>query len=107
MDQIAINWTIFGWSLAGAFVFGIVFASVVRWASKKHWVGQTAWAVVVGVGATLAAMVPVFGINLVAMILCYFVATGLPMIVEYLLRIQEEIKQDQDKANGLAKDLLK
>jgi len=38
---------------------------------------------------------------------CYFGATGIPMIVEYILRVQSEIQQDKEKAKGLAKDLLK
>jgi uncharacterized iron-regulated membrane protein len=107
MEQTAINWTVFGWTLASALIFGILFAGLVRWASKRKIVGQTAWAVVVGVSVTLIMMIPVFGLNLIAIAFCYFGATGLPMIVEYLLRIQKEIEQDSEKAQGLAKDLLK
>ena len=107
MEQIAINWRFFGLSLAGAFVFGVLFACIVRWASRQNWIGQTAWAVVVGVGVTLGAMIPFFGLRTVSLIFCYFAATGVPMIVEYLMRIQHELRQDQEKANGLAKDLLK
>ena len=107
MDHLAINWKFFGLTLAAAFVAGILFAAIVRWASRKRWVGQTAWAVVIGVTFTLLSMIPVFGVELVAIIFCYFAATGLPMIVEYLVRVQEEIRRDHEQANGIAKDLLK
>lgn len=107
MVQIAINWTIFGWTLAAAFIFGILFARLVRWASKRHIVGQTAWAVVVGVSATLITMIPIFGLFHIAIAFCYFGATGLPMILEYIDRVQKEIEQDKETSQGLAKDLLK
>jgi putative flippase GtrA len=106
-QQIAINWTVFGWSLAGIFLFGILYAVTVRLASKRRLMGQTAWAVVIGVSATLLAMIPTFGLERVAMMFCFFVASGVPMIIEYLLRVQDEIQQDQEEAQDLAKDLLK
>ncbi len=107
MQQIAINWTVFSLSLAATFVFGVLFASLIRWASRRQMVGQTAWAVVVGVTFTLIAMIPLFGLQLVAIMFCFFIASGIPMIVEYLLRVQREIEQDKEKSQGLAKDLLK
>ena len=107
MQQKDIFWLDFGWTLAAALLFGIVFAFVVHWASKRQMVGQTAWAVVVGVVVTLLTMIPVFGLDQVAIMSCYFGATGIPMIVEYILRVQSEIQQDKEKAKGLAKDLLK
>lgn len=107
MEQIAINWRFFGLTLAGAFTFGCLFAALVRWASGRKMIGQTAWAVVIGVTATLLAMIPVFGLRPVAIMFCYFAAAGSPMIVEYLLRIQREIEQDRANAQGIAKDLVK
>jgi hypothetical protein len=62
---------------------------------------------VVGVTFTLIGMIPLFGLQLVAIMFCFFIASGIPMIVEYLLRIQKELEQDKEKAQGLAKDLLK
>lgn len=106
MQDMAINWRIFGGTLAGAFVFGLLFASLVRWASGKQWIGQTAWAVVIGVSVTLIIMIPVLGIQVVATAFAYFGATGLPMIVEYILRVQEENKRDHERARAHAKDLL-
>lgn len=106
MQAIAVNQTVFSLSLLGALIFGVVFASIVRWASKKKWVGQTAWAVLIGVTFTLIAMIPLFGIDLVAIMFCYFAASGTPMIVEYLTRIQREIREDNEKAKSLASEFL-
>jgi hypothetical protein len=107
MQQIAIHWTFFSLTLAATFVFGILFAALVRWSARRKMIGQTAWAVVIGVTFTLLAMIPVFGLNVVAIIFCYFAASGIPMIVEYILRVQKEMDQDSEKARDLAKDLLK
>jgi ABC-type methionine transport system permease subunit len=107
MQQKDIIWLDFGWTLAVAFLFGVLFALLVHWASKRQMVGQTAWAVVVGVAVTLLTMIPMFGLDLVALISCYFAATGIPMIVEYILRIQSDIQRDKEEAKGLAKDLVK
>jgi hypothetical protein len=61
---------------------------------------------VIGVTFTLLFMIPVFGIEQVAIMFCFFGASGIPMIVEYLLRVQKEIQQDSENANEVAKDLL-
>ena len=101
-----VNWTVFGWSLVGAFLFGVFYAILVRLASKRKWVGQTAWSVVVGVTFTLVAMLPVFGLFLVALVLCFFAASGTPMVIEYLTRIQAEMQQDFTQAREVNKELL-
>ena len=107
MQQMDVNWMIFGWSVGCAFALAILYAVLVRWISKKGMEGQTAWAVVVGVSFTLLTMIPFFGLYAVAFMFCFFIATGIPMIVEYLDRVQKEMQQDKKKAQGLAKDLLK
>lgn len=107
MQEIAINWTNFSLSLAATFVFGVLFASLVHWSAKRKMIGQTAWAVAIGVTVTLLAMIPIFGLLVVAIMFCYFMASGIPMIVEYILRVQKEMDQDTEKARDLAKDLLK
>ena len=106
MQLMGINWQVFGWTLAGAFIFGIFFARVVRWAARKYIFGQTAWAVVVGDAATLAFMIPLFGIQIVAIVFCYFIASGIPMIVEYVLRVNDLYQKDTQNAQTHAKDLL-
>jgi hypothetical protein len=106
MQQIAINWTNFGFGMGCAFVFGLVYAALVRWISRRGLKGQTAWSVVIGVSATLLAMLSVFRIETIAIMFCFFIASGSPMIVEYLLRVQAEMQQDEKNARELAKDLL-
>jgi pyrroloquinoline quinone (PQQ) biosynthesis protein C len=106
MQEIDINQTVFSLSLLGALVFGVVFARVVRWASSKKWVGQTAWSVVVGVTFTLIAMIPRFGIDQVAIMFCYFAASGTPMIIEYLTRVQQEMRHDNEEAKKVASEFL-
>lgn len=107
MDQIAVNWTVFGWTLALEFIFGIFFACVVRWASRRQMVGQTAWAVVVGVTIVLLIQIPLFGLFPIALIFGSFGAAGAPMILEYIDRVQKEIEDERTKSKGYAKDLLK
>jgi hypothetical protein len=107
MEQIAINWQTFGWTLAADFLFGVFFAGVVRWASRRRLVGQTAWAVVVGVTVVLLSLIPTFGLFVIALVFGAFGAAGVPMILEYIDRVQKEIEADNAKSKGLAKDLLK
>ena len=107
MQPIAINWTMFSLTLAALFAFGILYALLVRWVSIKQIEGQTAWAVVIGVTVTLLAMIPTFGLITVALMFCFFAASGIPMIVEYILRVHSQQSRDKEKAKGLAKDLLK
>ena len=106
MQPIDINQTLFSLSLAGELAFGIVFAVIVHWASRKHWVGQTAWAVVVGTTVTLLILIPAFGLNLIAMLFGAFACSGVPMILEYLTRIQSEIQKDNEEAKNLASEFL-
>jgi hypothetical protein len=106
MQHLDPSQPIFRLSLAGALLFGILFALLVHWASKRQMIGQTAWAVVVGVTGTLLIAIPFFGLNIIVLLFPYFIASGLPMIVEYILRVQKEIDQDKQSAKDLAKDLL-
>ena len=100
------NWLVFGWGLACALVFGILYAAFIHWVSKKGLIGQTAWSVVIGVTFTLLIMIPFFGLENVSLMFAYFGAAGTPMIVEYLARVQAEIKRDEESARRLAKDLV-
>ena len=100
------NWTTFGITLGLAFVFGLVYALFIRWVSKKKLIGQTAWSVVVGVTFTLLTMIPFFGLTIVALIFAYFGAAGSSMIIEYIGRVQDEIKRDTESARELAKDMV-
>ena len=101
-----INWNNFGWSLAAAFIFGVLYACFIHWISKKGLIGQTAWSVVVGVTFTLLTMIPLFGIEPVALMFAYFGVSGTPMIIEYIARIQAEIKRDAESARDVAKGFV-
>ena len=101
-----VNWLVFGWSLAAAFVFGVIYAAFIRWVSKKGLIGQTAWSVVVGVTFTLLTMIPFFSLNTVALMFAYFGAAGTPMIIEYIARVQTEIRKDAESAREVAKGLV-
>jgi len=107
MQQIAVNWLVFSVSLVGLLLFGILYAFLIRWGSKKEVEGQTAWAVMVGVTVTLLAMIPTFGLVTIALMFAGFSASGIPMIVEYVLRVHKAQQTDKDNAKGIAKDLLK
>ena len=107
MVQIATNWLVYGWSLVISFIFGIIFAMIVRWAARLEIIGQTAWAVVIGVASVLLIMIPFFSLDLVVLMFPFFVSAGTPMIIEYIVRIQAGMKRDHDEAKDLAKDLLK
>ncbi len=106
MEQIAPNWHFYSLTLAGAFLFGVLFAFLIRLASKRQIIGQTAFAVIIGVAATLLIMIPVFGLTLVASMFPYFIASGIPMITEYLLRVASAAEKDAERAKGIAKDLF-
>lgn len=98
---------VFSNSLALAFLLGVLYAMLVRWVAKKDLEGQTAWAVAVGVVMTLLAMIPTLGLETVAIVFCFFTATGIPMIVEYVQRVHSEKRRDKEGADELAKDILK
>lgn len=106
MQLKADNWQVFGWTLGLALAFGITYAIFVRWVSKKKLVGQTAWSVVIGVTFTLLTAIPYFGLDTIAKVFAYFGAAGGPMIVEYISRIQAEIKEDEEGARELAKGMV-
>lgn len=106
MQLMDVNWQTFGFGLVAALVFGIFFAMLVRWVSSQGMKGQTAWSVVVGVAITLTIAVPTVGIEIIVLLFCFFAASGTPMIIEYLLRVQAEMQQDHKKAKELAKELL-
>mgnify|MGYP001291913036 CR=1 FL=1 len=61
MQSLDVNWMVFGLGLVAAFIFGMVYAVLVRLASNRNWDGQTAWSVVVGVTFTLLTMIPFAG----------------------------------------------
>jgi len=100
-------WTLLGAVLAGEFFFGILYAALVRWLSKKEVEGQTAYLVVLGVFVSVAISIPLLGLPAALLALACFIASGMPMIVEYAARVHQERHKDKKDAQKVAKDLLK
>src|SRR3990172_3740738 len=51
-------WTLLGAVLAGEFFFGILYAALVRWLSKKEVEGETAYPGVLGAFVSVAISIP-------------------------------------------------
>lgn len=85
-----LNWLLFGLILAGEFIFALGLASLVRWMARKGVFGQTLWMVVVGVAGTVSITGPLIGWETVGILAVCFLASGIPMAVEYLSRISDE-----------------
>lgn len=106
MQEIAPNWHEIAPTLIGLFIFGFAFAVLIRWGSKKKVEGQTAWAVAIGVFVTVLALIPILGLNDIVIILSGFIASGVPMIFEYLDRVTKQQHADKAQADEIAKRLL-
>ena len=102
-----LNWLAIGLTLALLFVFGIVYAAMVRWMARKHIIeGQTATVVVGGVLVTVLASSVLNGWLATALTLACFSASGLPMMIEYIARVADNQVRDRESAERVAKDLL-
>lgn len=106
-QEITLNWTVFGLTLAFLLTFGIGFAVLVRTMVKNHVNGQTAWMVVIGVAVGIVAFLPLFGLLIPAVYLAGFACAGGPMIYEYVTRVNDEEKSDIKNAKARAEELLR
>lgn len=106
MQFSAVNWLTFGLVLAGLFLFGCLYAALVRFMARRGADGQTAWMVVGGVAATLCGSVFVVGIENALLLLALFAASGLPMVVEYVWRFESARRADHEQAKRHSKDDL-
>jgi hypothetical protein len=106
MEVIAIDKTVFSLTLTALFLFGILYALLVNWMSQKKVRGQTAYMVVAGVSIGLIASIPTLGLTVVSILFSYFAACGLPMVVEYGIRVHIERQRDEDAAQSLAKEAI-
>ena len=106
MEVIAIDKTVFSLTLTALFLFGIFFALLVNWMSQKKVRGQTAYMVVAGVSIGLIAALPTVGMTVVSILFSYFAACGLPMVIEYGIRVHIERQRDEDQAQALAKEAI-
>lgn len=105
-QELAIDWQVFGYSLALAFAFGALYAWFVRYLSKQGVEGQTAYLVAFGVGFTLMLAIPLVGLLNVTIIIALFVASGFWMVIEYVQRLHLARKRDKESAEALAKEAL-
>lgn len=103
---MATNWTVTGLTLATLLAFGICYALVVRWMSRNHVEGQTAYLVVFGVMVTVLASGILIGFQSAAIIFACFSASGFPMVIEYVLRVSDERKRDHEGAQEIARSLF-
>ena len=106
MQSMVFNWTVFSLTLAALFCFGICYALLVDWMDRNKVSGQTAYMVVGGVAVALIASIPTFGLIAVAVSFSYFSACGLPMVIEYSLRVHRERRRDEESAAALAKEAI-
>jgi len=106
MEVIAIDQTIFSLTLATLFLFGICYALIVNWMAKTKVSGQTAYMVVGGVSMGLIASLPTFGLTVISIMFCYFAACGLPMVIEYGIRVHQERRRDEEAAQAIAKQAI-
>jgi hypothetical protein len=104
---MALNWIVIGITLAFLLIFGIVYAMLVRFISEHHIDGQTAYLVAFGTLVTVAGSAVLIGLQSALLVLLCFSASGLPMVIEYVLRVAAERKRDHDRAHDLARELLR
>lgn len=105
-QEIAMDWTVFGLTLAALFIFGINYALFVNWMAHQKVSGQTAYIVVVGVAVALMASAPTFGPHVIAIMFSYFAACGTPMVIEYGIRVHKARRKDEEAAQALAKEAI-
>ena len=105
MQFSGVNWLTFGAVLAGLLLFGCLYAGLVRFMARRGAEGQTAWLVVVGVAVTGSAAGFVISVENSLLLAACFVASGLPMVVEYVSRVEAERRADHEQAKKQSKDL--
>ncbi len=106
MQLLAFDWMLFSLTLVALLLFGIEYAWLVRrmWMNKVE--GQTAYMVVGGVTIALLISIPTFGLFSVVILFAYFAACGLPMVIEYVMRVHNERRKDLDTATAIAKEAI-
>lgn len=95
-----------GITLGGLVLFGVAYAALVGHISRRKVEGQTASLVVVGVLVTVLGMAPLIGLEKALLVLAGFVASGTPMILEYVLRNHAKLQRDREEAARIARESL-
>lgn len=89
-------WAIFGIGM-GLLTFGTLYHLFVAYLERTGWAsGKSSILVAIGTAVTVVAAAPVIGWTAVALVLFFFVCSGLPMLAGQLLRTirnEREFKQ--------------
>lgn len=105
-QEMAVNWSLFGYVFADALLFGLFYALFVRWLSGKKVEGQTAYLVVFGVAVILLLSIPLVGLLYTALLFALFAASGFFMVIEYVDRIHREKKSDLEALKRIAEEAV-
>lgn len=106
MQEITLNWSVFGVVLVDAFFFGVFYSLFVRWLWTKNVEDQTVWLVIGGVAVVLVLSIALFGLLIIAVLFALFAAAGLPMVAEYVGRIHLMRQRDIEAAQKLARETV-
>lgn len=101
-----INGENFGLVLVLLFVFGVLYALLTNYMARRGIEDQTVWLVVVGTLATIFGASFLTGIKNALILLACFTASGFPMIVEYVVRVENAKRRDKQAASAVTKGLL-
>lgn len=102
-----VNWPVFSLVLALLLIFGALYALLMRIMAQRGIEDQTALMVVFGVLVTVLVSSVLIGPIAAVLELACFAASGLPMVVEYIVRVQSARRADSQAARAAAQDLLK
>jgi hypothetical protein len=102
-----VNWDVFGAVLAVLLIFGIGYAWLTNVMARKGIDDQTVWMVIGGVLVTVLGASLVIGLVPTVLILGCFAASGLPMVVEFVSRVESAKQADKQTARKASRDLLK
>ena len=107
MNQLSgINWATFGTVLACLLAFGVLYALLTNYMARRGIDDQTVWLVVVGTLVTVLGAAWLIGIKATIVVLACFTASGLPMIVEYVARVENAKRRDAQAARDETAGLL-
>ena len=106
MQFLGMNWLVFGAVWMIVFLICCLYALLVRVMANSGVDGQTAWMVVVGVVIVLVGLAFVAGLEIALIAAALFVAGGIPMIIEYVSRVEKARKTDHAQAKEERKHLL-
>ena len=102
-----VDWAVFGLVLALLMIFGIAYAALVHYMAQRGIDGQTAWMVVLGTAVTLLGASFLVGWLNALLVAACFAASGAPMVIEFVARVENARRSDAQAARDASKELLK